>query len=198
MREQAVINRRDEILQAAEQCFAHHGYTGATLNIIADIIGIRRPSLLHHFKNKVTLYEHVLERMFDRQFESLNVIDEQHFSDTDSKLAALVDNFVQYAFENPNYLRILMHNLAGATDPGGLFKALSVPTQKIWLNVFNTKARECGKTEFRAYEALALSSGSLAFISALYATQMLNDIDQCEQQRISGLILRVLNAAFND
>jgi AcrR family transcriptional regulator len=52
----------DRILDAAEDCFARKGFDGTTLRDVADIVGIRIPSLYNHFDGKQALYGAVLSR----------------------------------------------------------------------------------------------------------------------------------------
>ncbi len=54
---------RDLILDAAERCFAAHGFAAVTMREIASDSGLKnQASLYHHFRNKRALYEAVLTR----------------------------------------------------------------------------------------------------------------------------------------
>ena len=58
-------NKREEILQAAEEEFARNGYEGANISRIAKRVGVTHVLLYYHFRNKENLFCEVLQRKID-------------------------------------------------------------------------------------------------------------------------------------
>jgi AcrR family transcriptional regulator len=54
--------RRNEILDAAEQLFGQKGFDGTSTNDILDMVGIARGTLYYHFKSKEEIMDALIER----------------------------------------------------------------------------------------------------------------------------------------
>jgi AcrR family transcriptional regulator len=65
--------RRREILEAALELLAEHGYAGASLRKVAAKIGIAQPSLYHYFASKEELVEQVLATFAGDMFVAMDV-----------------------------------------------------------------------------------------------------------------------------
>jgi len=50
-------NRKEEIIVAAVDLAAKYGFNGVSMNMIADKVGVKKPSLYNHFKSKEKLIE---------------------------------------------------------------------------------------------------------------------------------------------
>jgi AcrR family transcriptional regulator len=57
--------RRETIISAAVRLFAYRGYDAATLQEIADLVGVTRPAVHHYFPGKAPLYRAALNRAYD-------------------------------------------------------------------------------------------------------------------------------------
>ncbi|WP_319432279.1 helix-turn-helix domain-containing protein [Mycobacterium sp. RTGN5] len=57
--------RREMIISAAVRVFAYRGYDAATVQEVADLVGITRPAVHHYFPGKAPLYRAALDRACD-------------------------------------------------------------------------------------------------------------------------------------
>ncbi|MGR8929201.1 MAG: TetR/AcrR family transcriptional regulator [Gammaproteobacteria bacterium] len=55
--------KRQAILNAAKQAFIKHGYSGASIEAIAEAAPVSKPTLYNHFKSKQELFAAVIETM---------------------------------------------------------------------------------------------------------------------------------------
>ncbi len=61
-----------EILAAAEDLFATHGFQGVSIAEVAARVGISKQNLLYYFPTKEALYRRVLDGVLDEWLERLH------------------------------------------------------------------------------------------------------------------------------
>ncbi len=96
----------ERIIEAAQAIFARDGFAGAKMQEIADRVGIQRPSLFYHFKNKEALFvaahEHVFARIAPLYRESL-----VPNGDPFLQLDQLTRSVLQLMREQPEFARMV-------------------------------------------------------------------------------------------
>ena len=166
---------REAILREATQLFADQGYEGTSLNDIAAGVGIRRPSLLHHFSSKDSLYEEVFETMLSEWFDRLDSAVLQP-GDGWQKFSGVIAAGFDHFAGNPAYVRLMRrealdggHRLA--IDLTAVVKPY-VESAVTWLNEEMSRGtfrqHDARQVVVSAYGALLSFFSDYPFLSGLF------------------------------
>lgn len=105
---------RARLLQAGERLFAERGFAGARLEDVAAAVGIRRPSILYHFRDKHALYDAVLADVFGALHTRLAsaLLGTGPFAD---RIERAVSAWIDFVAERPALTRLLLREVADGT-----------------------------------------------------------------------------------
>jgi TetR/AcrR family transcriptional regulator len=102
--------RREAILDEATRLFAERGYEGTSMGDLADVVGVRKASLFHHFESKETLYEAVLARLLEKVGQTIKVAVLAPGS-FEERLDTLSDAITMVLHEQPFAARLMMREV---------------------------------------------------------------------------------------
>jgi AcrR family transcriptional regulator len=158
---------RDRVLQVAQALFAERGYRGTSLRDIARRIGIKAPSLLHHFPSKEQLYLAVLDRIFEGMEEAASTVLMGRDSFQQRTVTAII-GAIDYIALRSDSMRIIWREMTEESGAGRqLFKRRLPPLFAMGVN-FLFQGQRAG--EFREevdpfHFLLSLNSITIGFFT---------------------------------
>lgn len=102
---------RTHILKVATRRFARQGFDSTSLQEIADEVGIKKPSLLHHFPSKNELLRAVLDQLFEHWTVVLPRLLEAVTSGRARFFDAIIEELIGFFSEDPDRARLVVREL---------------------------------------------------------------------------------------
>jgi AcrR family transcriptional regulator len=186
------LARRRDILDAAVEIFGSKGFTGGTLQEIADQVGMTHAGILHHFGSKDQL---LLEVLRHRDETDVADLEEQHIPDG----MPLFRHLVRTAFVNAHRAGIVQAYVVlsaeSVTDdhPGRDFFQKRYETLRAEVaHAFSVVCAERGVAE---PETIALASASILAVMDGLQVQWLLDPDAVDLARASEFAIESIVAS---
>jgi AcrR family transcriptional regulator len=107
--------RRAQLLEVACQLFANDGYTGASMEAIAEAAGVTKPVLYQHFPSKHALYTDLLTIELDR-LETAFEDAIEHAEDNAARLRQGFGAYVDFVAVHEDAFRVLFTSSLGRED----------------------------------------------------------------------------------
>ncbi|KID28674.1 SACE_7040 family transcriptional regulator [Prauserella rugosa] len=108
-------SRRDQILAAAAELFAQHGFRGVGIDDIGAAVGITGPALYRHFRSKDAMLGEMLTDISEYLLAGGTERIERD-GDPDEILAGLVRFHVDFALQQPALITVQERSLASLAD----------------------------------------------------------------------------------
>ncbi len=103
-------NKKEQIMLTAARHFSRYGYEGISLDAIAEEVGITKPAIYYHFKDKAGLYEAVLIERLQKLGDAILEATQQEAPA--EKLRAYIETFGEFLQEHRCFAAILAHEFA--------------------------------------------------------------------------------------
>ncbi len=143
-------SRREEILAAAAELFAHRGFHGVGIDDIGAAVGISGPALYRHFRSKDAMLGEMLTSI-SRYLLDGALGHAGHDGPPDEVLAGLVRFHVEFALTQPALITVQERNLANLTeDDRRQVRALQRRYVEVWVDALRAAVPHLDDTRARS------------------------------------------------
>ncbi len=142
--------RRQQILAAAAELFAHRGFHGVGIDDIGAAVGISGPGVYRHFRNKDALLGHMLVDISETLLAGGEERVRAHPEPVQA-LHALVHFHVDFALDNPALITVQARDLANLAEADRRrVRRLQRRYVEVWVDVIRQVCPGCDDATGRA------------------------------------------------
>jgi AcrR family transcriptional regulator len=142
--------RREDILDAAAQLFARHGFHGVSIDDIGAAAGISGPGLYRHFRGKTAVLAEMLLRISQRLLDegSRSVVAS---ADASAALDALLRWHIDFALTQPALITVHDRELGNVPEAGRRrIRRLQRLYVEEWVTVLSELSPHASQSQLRA------------------------------------------------
>ena len=145
------LSTREAILAEARRCFAEQGFDGTSLNDIAAGVGVRKPSLMHHFASKEAIYREVFETALSDLILRLGAAGDRQDQEPWEKMEYVLDTAFDWFCANPEFVRMMRRE--ALDGQGHLGFDLGATLKPLFDRAVEFFDREMGLGTFRKHDS---------------------------------------------
>ena len=108
---EAAVDKKDQLLDAAELLFANHGFEGVSIRKLADQVGMNSAMISYYFGSKEKLYKAVIERRLTNIQKSVPVLLDNSLTRFE-RMFALTDFYVERFFTTRAFQQIMFREMS--------------------------------------------------------------------------------------
>jgi len=193
-----VPSTQDLIRRAAMKLFASRGYEATTLQSVAEVVGISKQAILHHFRSKEELHAAVLRELIEHWNRTLPRLLETA-SATRNRFDAVFSETVAFFEKDPDRARLVLRELLDRPDATRqlLSEAILPWFQAIagYMRIGQERGVHRADVDPEAYLLQVLQLAMIGIATQDVMTAILGDGPQ-SQGRFSKELARIANAAL--
>lgn len=143
-------SRREQILAAAAELFARHGFHGVGIDDIGAAVGISGPALYRHFRSKDAMLGEMLTSISEVLLDGGTGRVEK-YPDPAVRLTELIRFHVDFALDNPALITVQERNLGNLADPDRRrVRTLQRRYVEVWVETIQEVVTGIGEPSARA------------------------------------------------
>lgn len=97
--------KKEDILEAANQCFFRYGYAKTSMSDIGKLVGLNKASLYYHYKDKLSIYKATVDlRRQEHELEVRAALDEA--DSVDEEILVFLEKEIDFASKTSRILTL--------------------------------------------------------------------------------------------